>query len=107
MFADSIGKRLEDLGARLAPLTGPVPKPLDDVIVRGLAEVEHERWMADLLSDGWRYTTGSKDPVQKLHPLLVPFDQLSPEEQAKDENSIERLPDALARVGYEIRIDHP
>ena len=105
MFADSVGKRLSDLGGRLVLLTGPMPEPLDGAVVRDLAEVEHERWMTDLRSDGWSFGEGEKDPDRKIHPLLVPFDKLDEAEQAKDEDSIRRLPEALARVGYEIRLD--
>ena len=44
---------------------------------------QHDAWCADKLADGWSYGA-SKDPEAKTHPCLVPFDQLPPEQQAKD-----------------------
>jgi hypothetical protein len=43
----------------------------------------HDNWMAEKLADGWKFGE-TKDPEKKLHPCLVPFDQLPSEQQLKD-----------------------
>lgn len=43
----------------------------------------HESWHAQKLAEGWRWGL-VKDPEAKTHPCMVPFDQLPPEQQAKD-----------------------
>jgi hypothetical protein len=50
-----------------------------------LAEAEHNGWMVERMLAGWRYARlPKKDPVKKLHPLLMPFAQLHQAEQDKD-----------------------
>lgn len=44
---------------------------------------QHDAWMKDKLEQGWKHGP-VKDPVAKEHPCLVPFDQLPPEQRAKD-----------------------
>jgi hypothetical protein len=44
---------------------------------------QHNAWMADKIKDGWRYGE-VKDAAAKMHPCLVPFEQLPPHQQAKD-----------------------
>lgn len=39
--------------------------------------------MAHKLADGWKFGP-VKDPIAKLHPCLVPFEDLPKEEQTKD-----------------------
>lgn len=46
-------------------------------------EIGHEAWMKEKLDSGWKYGS-PKDPDKKEHPCLVPFDQLSTEDKAKD-----------------------
>lgn len=43
----------------------------------------HESWMAQKKADGWAYGP-EKDPDRKLHPCMVPFEDLPREQQAKD-----------------------
>lgn len=43
----------------------------------------HEAWMARKLAEGWEYGP-VKDPENKLHPSLVPFDELPAAQRAKD-----------------------
>ncbi|OYX62729.1 MAG: hypothetical protein B7Y88_13835 [Sphingomonadales bacterium 32-64-17] len=43
----------------------------------------HENWMKQKTEDGWKYGK-EKDPEKKLHPCMVPFEKLPPEQQAKD-----------------------
>ena len=43
----------------------------------------HDEWMRHKLLDGWSYGE-VKDAEAKTHPCLVPFDQLPPDQQAKD-----------------------
>jgi hypothetical protein len=43
----------------------------------------HDKWLLDKEKDGWRYGP-VKDAEKKEHPCIVPFDQLPPDEQAKD-----------------------
>ena len=43
----------------------------------------HDNWMAHKQADGWVYGE-VKDPVRKTHPCMVPFTELSREQQVKD-----------------------
>lgn len=45
--------------------------------------VSHESWMAQKVAEGWKYGA-FKDPENKLHHCIVPFDKLPREQQAKD-----------------------
>ena len=46
-------------------------------------EQSHESWLRHKAADGWRYGE-TKDPEAKTHPCFVPYDQLPPEQRAKD-----------------------
>lgn len=46
-------------------------------------EASHISWMNQKLDEGWHYGP-VKDAEKKEHPCLVPFEQLSREQQAKD-----------------------
>lgn len=46
-------------------------------------EQSHESWLAQKLADGWAYGE-IKDAEKKQHPCCVPYDQLPPEQKAKD-----------------------
>ena len=56
------------------------------------AEMEHRRWQAALLIDGWTYAPGdNKDSMKKTHPCLIPFDQLSDQDKSKDADAIRNI----------------
>lgn len=46
-------------------------------------ERSHNRWMSYKLREGWRYGP-VKDVEAKTHPNLLPYEELSEEEQLKD-----------------------
>lgn len=46
-------------------------------------QASHESWMKQKIADGWVYGP-VKDPAAKVHPCIMPFDQLPREQQAKD-----------------------
>ena len=46
-------------------------------------QASHESWMKQKVEDGWVYGE-TKDPEAKTHPCMVPFDELPPEQRAKD-----------------------
>lgn len=43
----------------------------------------HNSWSEEKLADGWVFGE-TRDAAAKTHPCLVPFDQLPPQQQAKD-----------------------
>lgn len=43
----------------------------------------HEEWLKEKKATGWKYGP-VKDPEKKEHPCFVPYDQLPPEQKAKD-----------------------
>lgn len=43
----------------------------------------HESWLAQKISDGWVYGR-DKDADAKTHPCIVPYSELSAEQQSKD-----------------------
>ena len=105
-FARHVGMKLavKRCGLVPAPLTRPDgASPLfSDAETEELAREEHERWMSDLLRDDWTLTAGEKDPTLKLHPRLVPWEELSAVDQERDRDSIRELPAMLARAGFAI-----
>jgi hypothetical protein len=60
-------------------------------------EASHNSWYRQKEQEGWVYGP-VKDPEAKQHPCMVPFSQLPPEQQVKDElfkavcNILEKLP---------------
>lgn len=46
-------------------------------------EQSHQSWMAEKIADGWAFGL-QKDPEAKTHPCILPYDQLSKEQQTKD-----------------------
>ena len=61
-----------------------------------LAELEHERWIADRRMSGW---TGGpvRDNRRKIHDNIVPFDALTPEIQGYDYKFVDLLDKVLKR----------
>ena len=53
-----------------------------------IAELEHIRWCRYHYLNNWKYGK-EKDPQKRLHNCLIPFSELSPEEQLKDTQAIE------------------
>jgi voltage-gated potassium channel Kch len=106
-FAEGVGEKLGKAGLVLVPAALPDPGAaavtLPEEQVEELAIAEHDRWMADLVADGWRHGPGPKDPVAKTHPSLVPWAELSEEERDKDREPVRALPEMLAHVGFELR----
>jgi hypothetical protein len=85
-----------------------VKKPTAEEIVRSiedrievLAEAEHDGWMAHRAKNGWRYGT-PRDDARKLHPLMVPYDKLPPDEKDKDRDAVKRYPEQAKAAGFEI-----
>lgn len=58
-----------------------------------LKRLEHERWMAEKRLDGYVQTApnGPRDDERRLHPALVPWEELSEADQDKDIANIDLL----------------
>lgn len=60
-------------------------------------KLEHERWARFHVLNNWKYGP-VRNNAEKIHPLLVPFEELSPEEQAKDDFAWELLKDVAEQL---------
>ena len=45
--------------------------------------VQHAQWMEEKRASGWRYGT-VRDNARKLHPMMIPFNELPDSEKRKD-----------------------
>jgi hypothetical protein len=65
------------------------------------ARSSHELWMTEKYADGWVYGE-IKNPTTKERPCLVPWEDLPPEQRAKDElfvNTVIAMAKALGVMG--------
>jgi hypothetical protein len=100
--AADIGRKLAGIGCVLAP--SPVwgePVVLSGKTIEQLAQMEHERWLAQLVELGWRYAP-KLDEAGRCHPDLLEWPTIS--EAAKDRNrrTVREMPEFLADVGFQI-----
>jgi Trk K+ transport system NAD-binding subunit len=101
--ADGTVDALDQLGFDIVPLRhwgAPQITFTADELDR-FAQLEHERWKAEREADGWSYGA-TRDDALKKNPLLVPWDELSPADQAQNRAGIEAMPALLARGGFEL-----
>ena len=101
--AADMAAKLARIGCTIGPVTDgePAPFAFSDDELELLAEMEHERWMAERLQAGW--TIGERDPDKKTSPYLVPYDELADEVKEWDRRAVRPIPEVLALVGMEVR----
>ena len=66
-----------------------------------LAKLEHARWNAERLLEGWRYGP-SKDITAKLNPCIVAWDHLDDDTKKYDFDPVDNIPKMLEKIGYEV-----
>lgn len=96
-------RQLEAVGYRLGPLIdwGMPLAELSAEDTERMAELEHERWMAERLDDGWTYGP-IRNNDELVHPDLVPWLELPEERREIDRQFVAERPAMLARVGIQI-----
>jgi hypothetical protein len=98
--ARGIPDKLRSIGCAI------VPTPAVDFAFTGpeielLARAEHERWCTERTTAGWTHAA-KRDNSAKLHPSLVAWDQLGPDDQDKDRDTVRDIPAVLAQAGLGI-----
>ena len=102
--AQNICDRLEQVGYRLGPKGGKgAVKEFPPELVEFMAELEHEDWMRERLSRGWKL--GERNAEKKTSPYLVPYDQLSEEIKDYDRDAIRNIPALAERGGMAVYAD--
>jgi hypothetical protein len=67
-----------------------------------LARLEHDRWANDRRRDGWTYGP-VRNNEKKIHPDLLPWDELSEAVKEKDRQAVRLIPGLLATyAGFSI-----
>ncbi|MFE8597264.1 NAD-binding protein [Archangium violaceum] len=99
--ADHIPVKLRAVGCRSEPTpsgTGGFAFTPEEVEL--LARMEHDRWCARYLLDGWH--KGPRDDEARTHPCLVPWEDLEETYRDNDRAAIRQIPGLLALIGRHI-----
>ena len=99
--ADHIPVKLRAVGCGLEPASsGTEGFAFTPEEVELLARMEHGRWCARYLLDGWR--KGPRDDVAKTHPCIVPWAELEETYRDNDRAAIRQIPELLALIGQRL-----
>ena len=66
-----------------------------------IAETIHDQWALGRLEQGWTYGSERNDE-KKMHPCLVPYEELSYEEKSFDRNTALETLKCFVKLGYTI-----
>lgn len=72
-----------------------------NVLVEALAENVHEQWAQGRVKEGWQYGPERNDK-EKLHPCLVPYNELPDSEKEYDRNTAIATLKLIKKVGFDI-----
>ena len=102
--AADIPNKLEALGYELAPSFGlpPASIVISDEQAAAFSAREHERWMQEKRRGGWTFGP-TRDNDRKLHPSMIPWEQLSIEEKDKDRAAVQNVPRLIEKAGFRVR----
>lgn len=87
------------------------PKPIDTdsiilspelkELVEVLAKNVHEVWAESRIRQGWKYEK-ERDDNNKLHPCLIPYEELSEIEKDYDRNTAMQTLRVIGKLGFKI-----
>ncbi len=102
--AEHIFKKLSRIGCTVHRVTGRDIKQVtfSENEIEIMAEMEHLRWNAERLFEGW-VLGEKKDDVKKTTPYLVPFSELPEDVKEVDVLMVRNIPELLSNLGLEIR----
>lgn len=88
-----------------------IPHPIDtkDVelpeelipLAEEIAKNVHEVWSKGRMDNGWKYSEERND-AKKLHPCLVPYEELSETEKEYDRNTSQETLKLIMKLGFKI-----
>ncbi|MGH8547727.1 MAG: RyR domain-containing protein [Methylococcales bacterium] len=100
--ADHMTAKIAAIDCRIVPEQESEFFVFDPREVEKLARIEHDRWSADRHLNGWKYGP-VRDNEKKIHPELIPYDELSEDMKDLDRYTVRLMPALLARKGLAIR----
>jgi hypothetical protein len=77
-----------------------MPHEIDELMER-LARNTHDIWARQRLADGWHWGK-SRDDGRKLHPSLVPYEELPESEKVYDRATAMETIKAILTLGFSI-----
>ncbi len=97
--ADHFDVKMRAIGCRVVPKdAAATPTTLSPQELEQLSIMEHNRWWADRALDGW--TQGSpRDDPNKVHPNMVPYEELSEVDKKKDRDNVNNMIKVLDKEG--------
>jgi hypothetical protein len=99
--ADQIPEKLHAIGYGFAPAKGGnAVVEFTPGQVELLAEMEHDRFVAERLRAHW--TRGPRDPEKKQSPHLVRWNELDEEIKQIDRAAMQAIPELMAEAGFEV-----
>ena len=100
--ADHIPVKLKAIGCDFAPVHGHEPRMIEitDKEFETMAEMEHQRFVAEKLLAGWSLGP-EKDYEKKTRPDLVEWAKLPEEIKDVDRRAVRAIPNLLAQAGFE------
>ena len=88
-----------------------IPQPIDTkdvklpdeliLLAEEIAKNVHEVWAEGRMKDGWRYGEKRND-VGKLHPCLMPYEELTEKEREFDRNTSKETLKMIIKLGFKI-----
>ena len=88
-----------------------IPQPINtkDVVLQKeliplaeeIAKNVHDVWSEGRIKDGWKYGEERND-AEKLHPCLVPYEELTEAEKEYDRNTSQETLKLIMKLGFKI-----
>jgi uncharacterized membrane protein len=98
--ARQIGEKLAVIGCLMVPAFDPtIEFTFDADELQLLARLEHERWVQERTAQGFELGPARHG---RTRPDLVPWERLSDDARAMNVQAVRRIPDMLARVGFQV-----
>lgn len=94
------GRKLRTIGCELSEVRTD-SAVLSDPEIELLAELEHERWVAERKLQGWSLGK-SRDDSSKVHPDMGSYSELSGDVKDKDRRAVRRLFALAALIGLTV-----
>ncbi|MEO0085071.1 MAG: RyR domain-containing protein [candidate division WOR-3 bacterium] len=105
LAARDVERKLRAVGCHVRDRRGDEPLFVFEAEeVELIARMEHERWLAEKQSQGWKYGPTRSD-IEKTNPYMRSWEELSAAERRNDLDTARDLPTLLAGVGQQIERD--